>query len=167
MLEKGEHARARAATVRARILGFGSAFDASAPRVGWGSGDAVLATALNRTLYRSGLVPRDIGRIVSGASGAVDGDRLEAHTLHRVFDDAGLPAVLVPKSITGQYGGGFLAAAVLAASADQFASPVDFLPDPELGVTPHPGGSLRAPSITLVTSLASGGAASWLLFESP
>ena len=167
VLEKGERARERAANVRARILGFGSAFDASAPRVGWGGGDAVLAAALNRTLDRAGLVPRDIGRIVSGASGAVEGDRLEAHTLHRVFDGVGLPAVLVPKSITGQYGGGFLAAAVLAASADEFASPADFLPDPELGVTPHPGGSLRASSITLVTSLASGGAASWLLLERP
>jgi 3-oxoacyl-(acyl-carrier-protein) synthase len=165
VLENEDRARARGAHIRARVRGFGSAFDPSAPRIGWGRGDAVLAEAMRGVFDRAGLAPRDVGRIVSGASGAVAGDRLEAHTLRRAWGGIALPPILTPKSVTGQYGGGFLAAAVLAVSAREFASPTDFLPDPDLGVIPHSTGPLPPAAITLVTSLASGGTASWLLLE--
>ena len=166
VLEREDRARARGAHIRARVRGFGSAFDPSAPRVGWGRGEATLAEALRRVLQSAGLAPRDVGRIVSGASGSVSGDRLEAHTLRRAWQGEPLPPVLAPKSVTGQYGGGFLASAVLAASNQEFAATAGFSePDPELGVIPHRGGPLPPADITLVTSLASGGAASWLLLE--
>jgi 3-oxoacyl-(acyl-carrier-protein) synthase len=165
VLENEGRARARGAHIRARVRGFGSAFDPGAPRVGWGHCDAVLAEALGGVINRAGLAPRDVGRIVSGASGSVAGDRLEALTLRRTWGDTPLPPILAPKSVTGQYGGGFLAAAVLAVSNLEFESPADFLTDPDLGVVPHRDGPLPPAVITLVTSLASGGAASWLLLE--
>ena len=166
VLENEDRARSRGANIRARVRGFGSAFDPSAPRIGWGRGDAPLAEALRRVLHGAGLEPHDIGRIVSGASGSIAGDRLEAHTLRGAWQGEPLPPVLAPKSVTGQYGGGFLASAVLAVSDWEFAATAGFSePDPELGVIPHGGGPLPPADVTLVTSLASGGAASWLLLE--
>jgi 3-oxoacyl-[acyl-carrier-protein] synthase II len=165
VLEHADRARARGARIRARVRGFGSAFDPGAPRIGWGRGDAALAEALGGVIARAGLAPRDVGRIVSGASGSVAGDRLEAYTLRRTWLGLDLPPILTPKSVTGQYGGGFLAAAVLAVAAREYTPPADFLPDPDLGMIPHREGPLPPADFTLVTSLASGGAASWLLLE--
>jgi 3-oxoacyl-[acyl-carrier-protein] synthase II len=166
VLENEENARLRGADIRVRIRGFGGAFDRTAPRIGWGRGDVALARGLRGVLDRAGLAPRDVGRIVSGASGSVAGDRLEAHTLRNAWQGNPLPPVLAPKGVTGQYGGGFLASAVLAMSNQEFGATAGFLePDPELGVIPHGGGPLRPADIALVTSLASGGAASWLLLE--
>ena len=168
VLESEERARSRNAPLRARVRGFGSAFDPSAPRIGWGTGHASLARALRRTIERARLRPADIGRIVSGASGSIAGDRLEARTLSTAWQDAALPPVMAPKGVTGQYGGGFLAAAVLAVGDTNFGPTAGFAqPDPDLGVTPHGGGPLPDAEYTLVTSLASGGSASWLIFERP
>jgi 3-oxoacyl-[acyl-carrier-protein] synthase II len=166
VLEDEDRAKSRGAAIRARVRGFGSAFDTTAPRLGWGHGDVPLAHALSRVFDRAGLVPRDVGRIVSGASGSVTGDRLEARTLRQAWQGRPLPPILAPKGVTGQYGGGFLASAVLAMSDQEFGATGGFSePDPELGVIPHGGGPLPPADITLVTSLASGGAASWLLLE--
>ena len=78
------------------------------------------------------------GASFPGASGAIAGDRLEAAPSRRVCERARLPPVLAPKSVTGQYGGGFLAASVLAASDQRIRGARRLLrPDPELGVTPH------------------------------
>jgi len=133
---------------------------------GHGARTCLLATELGRVLDRAGLAPRDVGRIVSGASGSVAGDRLEARTLQETWQGIPLPPILAPKGVTGQYGGGFLASAVLAMSDQEFGATGGFCePDPELGVIPHAGGPLPPAGITLVTSLASGGAASWLVLE--
>ena len=113
---------------------------------------------------RAGLDATDIGRIVSGASGSIAGDRLEALTLRDVF--AELPPVLAPKGVTGQYGGGFLAAAILAANGGEFGPTAGFEEvDPKLEIRPHAGGELSPAALTLVTSLAAGGSASWLVLE--
>jgi 3-oxoacyl-[acyl-carrier-protein] synthase II len=165
VLEPEDRARERGATMRARIRGFGGAFDASAPRVGWGSGHQGLGRGLARMLSRAAVEPTRIGRIVSGASGSIGGDRLEARTLRQVWRETSPPPILAPKGIVGEYGGGFLAAALLAATGDHFAAGEELEPDPELDLTPHSGGPLPAAELTLVTSLASGGAASWLLLE--
>jgi 3-oxoacyl-[acyl-carrier-protein] synthase II len=166
VLEDEDRARARGAATRARIRGFGSAFDASAPRIGWGRGEATLARALCATLGGAGLALDDVGRIVSGASGARAGDRLEALTLQRAWQGRALPPVLAPKGVTGQYGGGFLASAVLSLSDQEYPPTAGFSePDPDIGLMPHPGGHVPTDGVTLVTSLASGGCASWLLLE--
>ena len=166
VLEHEGHARSRGAKIRARVRGFTSAFDRSAPRIGWGRGHVRLACALRALIARAELEPRDIGRIVSGASGSVEGDRLEAFTLRAAWDDARLPPILTPKGVTGEYGGGFLASAVLAASERAPAHAAGFSePDDELQIVPYCNGTLEPAAYTLVTSLASGGAASWLLLE--
>lgn len=164
LLESGE----RAASPLARVRAWGSAFDPTAPSVGFGGGSAGLARALRRTLDRAGIPLESIGLIVSGASGSRGGDRVEALLLREAWGGLPLPPVLAPKSVTGEHGGGFLAAAVLAAAGARFGSTVGFEePDPELGVAPHDGSPLPPPSTVLVTSVAAGGAASWLVLEAP
>jgi len=166
VLESEEQARSRGAVIRARVRACAGAFDVSAPRMGWGRGHDGLARALCGMFDRVGLTPRDVGRIVSGASGSVTGDRLEAQTLRTAWCGNRLPPILAPKGVVGQYGGGFLGAAVLAVSEHEGSATAGFSePDPELEVIPHGGGALSPADLTLVTSLASGGAASWLLLE--
>jgi 3-oxoacyl-[acyl-carrier-protein] synthase II len=166
LLESGELAARRGASPLARVAAWGSAFDPTAPAVGWGTGYAVLARALRRTLERAGIPLERIDRIVTGASGSRAGDRVEALLLREAWGDMPLPPVLAPKSVTGEYGGGFLGAAVLAAAGAPFGPTAGFEePDPELGVVPHDGSPLAPPSTVLVTSAAAGGAASWLVLE--
>jgi 3-oxoacyl-(acyl-carrier-protein) synthase len=168
VLESEARARARQAPIRARVRGFGSAFDPTAPRIGWGTGHDSLSRGLRRTLDRAELSPGDIGRVVSGASGSIAGDRLEARTLLAAFQGAAMPPVLAPKGVTGQYGGGFLGAAVLAVNETECGPTAGFAePDPSLGISPYGGGPLPGAADTLVTSLASGGTASWLILEKP
>jgi len=167
VLEDERRAKERGATIRARVRGFAGAFDVTAPRIGWGDGVETLARSIRRMLERAGVSSREIGRIVSGASGAKSGDRLEALTLRAVWNGETLPPVIAPKSVTGEYGGGFLGAAILAAQGAPVAATVGFKDvDPELGVVPHDGSVLPPATFTLVTSLASGGSAAWLLLES-
>lgn len=168
VLEPEETALARGGRPLARVLAWGSAFDPTAPRTGWGSGPGQLGRALRRSLERAGLEIGAIDRIVSGASGSVDGDRLEAAFLRAAWGDRPLPPVLVPKATVGEYGGGFLGAAVLAAAGAPFGPTPGFAePDPELGIIPYDGAALPPPSIVLVTSLAAGGAAAWLVLGAP
>jgi 3-oxoacyl-[acyl-carrier-protein] synthase II len=168
VLEAEDRARARGARVYARIRGSGAAFDPTASRIGWGRGHEGLARALRAVLARVGLMPSNVRRIVSGASGSVAGDRLEARTLRSAWGGDALPPIVAPKGVTGEYGGGFLAAAVLASSARELGPTGGFEePDPDLGVVPHRGGALPPAAVSLVTSLSSGGAASWLVLERP
>jgi 3-oxoacyl-(acyl-carrier-protein) synthase len=136
--------------------------------VGWGTGHAGLARSLRRSLERAGIPLERIDRIVTGASGSRSGDRVEALLLKEAWGNMPLPPVLAPKSVTGEYGGGFLGAAVLAAGGAPFGPTFGFEePDPELGIVPHDGFPLAPPSTVLVTSVAAGGAASWLVLEGP
>jgi 3-oxoacyl-[acyl-carrier-protein] synthase II len=172
VVESEESARARGARPLARVAAAASAFDPSAAPAGWGTGHAGLAARLRRLLEsRSPGGVGGIDRIVSGASGARQADRLESAVLRELWPGLGAdrrPPVLAPKSVTGEYGGGFLAAAVLAAAGAPFGPVAGFgEPDPELGVVPHDGARLAAPSRVLVTSLAAGGAATWLVLEAP
>ncbi len=173
VLEPEERARRRGAPLLARLRGWGSAFDPTAPPTGWGDGHAALGAALRRLLARAGVAPEEIGAVVSGASGSRAGDRLEALALRAAWEPEGdLPPILAPKGVTGEYGGGFLAAALLAAEADCAGGVGGIGPsagfaeaDPELGIVPHAGGPLgRGPrGATLVQSFAAGGAAAWLV----
>jgi len=168
VLEEAAAARARGASLLARMRGWGSAFDPTAPQAGWGRGEEGLARALRRTLARSGLTPGDVDLIVSGASGAVAGDRLEARVLRGAWDGVPLPPVVAPKAVTGEYAGGHLAAAVLAATGRPFGATPGFAePDPECGVVPHDGAPLPPPRRVLASSLAAGGAAAWVILERP
>jgi 3-oxoacyl-(acyl-carrier-protein) synthase len=166
VLEREAIARERGAPILARVRGFGGSFDPTAPRIGWGHGHDTLAAGLARTVAMSGVDHGDVSRIVSGASGAVAGDRIEAAVLRAAWGDRPLPIVLAPKGQVGQYGGGFLAAAVLSAAGGVFGRTGGFVQeDPALGVRPFEGGLLDSASLTLVTTVASGGSAAWLLIE--
>ena len=167
LLETAASAAERGAPALARILAWGSAFDPTAPQAGWGTGHERLARSLRRGLERAGVDLGEIDLIVSGASGSRGGDRLEALMLRDVFGDDSLPPIQAPKRWLGEYGGGFLGAAVLAAAGHRMPPPAaSFEPDPELGIVPDPPLS-GPPSTVLVTSLAAGGAASWLLLGAP
>ena len=167
VMERDDEARARGAQILARVRGWGSGYDASASRVGWGRGVAGLSRSLRRCLSRSGVELRDIDMIVSGASGSRAGDRLEAATLRAAWEGRDLPPVIVPKAITGEYGGTFLGAAVLAAQGRPIHSGGSFEePDAELGLCPYTGPPI-VPRRVLVSTLASGGCGSWLVLERP
>jgi 3-oxoacyl-[acyl-carrier-protein] synthase II len=164
VLESAAGLAARGGRALARILAWGSAFDPTAPPSGWGRGHQALARGLRRTLERAGVDPAGVDLVVSGAAGTVDGDRLEAEVLRAVWAGAPLPPVAAPKAVTGEYGGGHLAAAVLAAAGHPLGpNPGCEEPDPELGIPPLDGSLLPAPSVVLATSLAVGGAATWVV----
>lgn len=164
VLENESDAAARGATVLARVAGAGRAFDPTASPTGWGRGATRLGAALARTLAACGGA-HTIGAIVSGASGTVAGDALEAAVLREAWSGSALPPVLAPKGTTGEYGGGHVAAAVLAAGGAPFAATAGFATaDPALSIIPHAGRPLDARRV-LVTAFAAGGAAAWLVLE--
>jgi 3-oxoacyl-(acyl-carrier-protein) synthase len=165
-LEREEAAQARRARVLARVAWSGAAFDATAPVSDWGDGHARLAAVLRAGLDEEPGGAAGVGAIVSGASGARRGDRIEALVLRAAWGEAPLPPVLVPKAVIGEYGGGILAPGLLALEGAHFGPPHGFAePDPAAGVTPHRGGARQIPSRVLLTGLAAGGAAAWLLLE--
>ena len=76
--------------------------------------------------------------------------------------------MFAPKGCLGEYGGGLLGPAVLAASGETLGPTAGFAePDPEVGVVPHSGGPLEPPRRILATGLAAGGAAAWMVLEAP
>jgi 3-oxoacyl-[acyl-carrier-protein] synthase II len=165
LVETEASARARGARFRARLLGAGSAFDPSAPAWNWGDGASTLASALGAIVARAGLDPSSIDLVVSGASGARRGDLLEGETLRRFFAGRTPPALIAPKGTTGEYGGGALATAILAASGERLGGTAGFAePDPEIGISPRTAPPDTAPGVVLHTALAAGGAAAWALF---
>jgi 3-oxoacyl-[acyl-carrier-protein] synthase II len=168
VIEREDDAAARGARPLARVAAAGAAFDPTAHVVDWGDGAPPLARALRGTLARAGRRIESIDRIVSGASGARRGDRLEALTLAATWGPAPLPPIVTPKAVVGEFGGGLLASAVVAAGGARFGRVAAFeTPDPALSVVPHDGSPLAAPRSLLVTALAAGGAAAWALLERP
>jgi 3-oxoacyl-[acyl-carrier-protein] synthase II len=151
-----------------RVSASGAAFDATASVSDWGVGHATLARVLRAALTRAGVRIESIDRIVSGASGARRGDRLEAATLSALWGGARLPPIVAPKAVSGEYGGGLLASAVVAAEGAPFGRLVAFeTQDPDCGLVPHDGSSVPAPRRALVTALAAGGAAAWAVLDTP
>jgi len=76
-----------------------------------------------------------------------------------------LPPVAAPKGIVGEYAGGLLGAAALAAAGAPIARPAGFgEPDPGLGVVPAAASGARR---VLALDVAAGGAAAWLVAERP
>ena len=168
VLENAATAAARGAQPLCGLLAHGAAFDPTAPAHDWGRGEIGLARSLRRFLDRSGISPEQIDLVVSGASGARSGDRLEALTLRAAWGERPLPPVIAPKGVTGEYGGGFLAAGLAAAAGARPGPTAGFRElDPELGLSPWTGGELAAPRVSLLTALASGGAAAWALVAPP
>ena len=166
VLEREDAARERGTRALARVAWSGAAFDPTASISDWGDGAAPLAAALRAGLDTMPGGTAGIGAVVSGASGARRGDTIEARVLRAAWGETPLPPVLVPKAVTGEYGGGILAPGLLALMGAQFGATPGFArPDPAGGVTPHRGGALQEMSRVLLTGLASGGGAAWLVLE--
>ncbi|MCK5942518.1 MAG: hypothetical protein KAI24_11145, partial [Planctomycetes bacterium] len=76
------------------------------------------------------------------------------------------PRVLAPKAVTGEFGGGTLAAAMLALGGADFAVPIGCnRPDPALEIVLEPG-PVHARRV-LCSAHGAGGVSSWTLFEQP
>jgi 3-oxoacyl-[acyl-carrier-protein] synthase II len=161
VLEREDLARARGARILARCGPTVRAFDPTASRAGFGRGGATLAATL-RTRLAGPL--QELGAVISGASGTRTGDALEAAVLR-----AAVPAlvpIVAPKAVHGEYGGGTLAAALLALRGAEFALPLGCTePDPALGI-PLARGPLHASSV-LLSALSAGGAAAWSILYQP
>ena len=161
VLEAASAARARGARILARVGGHAHAFDPTAGRASFGHGASALAATLQQQLG-----PRlgEVDVVVSGASGARRGDALEAEVLRTALPHR--PPVLVPKAVHGEYGGGTLAAAMLALRGAEFAHPSACSePDAALGINPA-SGRITGRRV-LCSALASGGGAAWLILEAP
>ncbi len=159
LLERGQAARARGATVLARLAGF-AATGEQRPRVGWGEEHAEAARAIRLALDDARLDPDAIDYVCGGGCG-LGVDALEARAVQQVFERA------VPHgSILGQTGE-FMGSGALRVAAAIGAIGRNALPgtvgageeDPD---APVPG-LVRTPRAAtvravLVPSLAEGGA---------
>jgi 3-oxoacyl-(acyl-carrier-protein) synthase len=167
ILEAEDAVAARGGRFLARCRMAAGAFDANAPRSGWGADPSMLVRRLQHRLAVAGLTAADFDRVVAGASGTRAGDRLEGLMLQQLFHGAP-PPVLAPKGALGEYGGGLLAPAVLAASGVPFGPTVGFQQeDPEIGLCPSTSAELEPPRRILASELAAGGAAAWVVLEAP
>ncbi len=160
LLEPRRVVEERRGPIRAHLLAAGAGFDPSAPPHDFGSGISTHVAAWQRGLTRAGIEPADLALIVAGASGARRSDLLLGRAL-RELSVAGLPPVLAPKGLIGEFGGGFLGAAILHAGGAPAAVPDGFTADPEIGVVPLAVHGGPAPRRTFVASVAAGGAHAW------
>jgi 3-oxoacyl-[acyl-carrier-protein] synthase II len=107
VLESEEFARARRATIRAVLLGYGEAADAA--HLATPAEDARGARlAIERALADAGLVPRDVDHVNAHATSTPAGDRSEVLALRSVF---GAHADALPVSATKSMTGHLLGAA--------------------------------------------------------
>ena len=162
LLEDEAVARDRGAPILAKIAATARANDPTAPTHSWGRGGKRLAQSLATRLVAQGVDVPSIEQVVSSASGSLRGDRLEADWLRALFAKSRVPHVVAPKSVTGEYGGGYLAAALLAAGGAAVAAPRDFAVDPRLGIEVAAAGRACR---TLISATAAGGAAAWVVVD--
>ncbi len=86
--------------------------------------------------------------------------------LRGAFGDS-LPPLVAPKAVTGEYAGGLLAPALLALAGRAFQRPIGFQQeDPDIGVRLCNVAPERAERV-LMTSVAAGGTAAWLVLDAP
>jgi len=168
LLEPRSVAEARGVRPLARVAARVAAFDPTAPAHDWGTGAERLAATLAAGLGRQGVELGSIDRIVSGASGSRRGDALEARTLSALYAGRDLPPVHAPKGALGEYGGGFLAAAAeIAAGAAAGGANGLLAPDPGLPLAARSHAAPPPPARTLVSALATSGAAAWAVLDAP
>lgn len=120
VLEDGDAARGRGATVHGTIAGCAATFD-PAP----GTGEPRLRAAAELALADAGITPGDIDVVFADGAGERNADRAEAQALAALFGPNGVP-VTAPKSMTGRLSAGGSAldlAAALLALRDQVIPP--------------------------------------------
>ncbi|MES9592732.1 ketosynthase chain-length factor [Streptomyces sp. NPDC094045] len=120
VLEDGDAARGRGATVHGTIAGCAATFD-PAP----GAGAPRLRAAAELALADAGIAPGEVDVVFADAAGERNADRAEAEALAALFGAYGVP-VTAPKSMTGRLSAGGSAldlAAALLALRDQVIPP--------------------------------------------
>ncbi len=166
VLERECVALDRQARPRSRVGAEFRTFDSSASPYGFGTGARALGAELGIRLRADGIDPRTIDGIISGARGSIEGDAQEANWIEALYEDKPHPPVFAPIGTTGLGGGGLLAAACLAAEGTPLCGSAGFLErDPKMTVRPHPSAVSPTPGRILLSTIASGGQAAWILFD--
>lgn len=134
VLETREHALARGARIRARILGYGSAFAPAAPKAPPTS--AAIEASINQALAMGGCAPHDVSHVNAHGISTREGDRAEAQAICAILGDV---PVTAPKSYFGNLGSGTGAvealASVLALEHGIVPATLNYVrPDPECPV---------------------------------
>ncbi len=136
VLERPEHARARGATVRARIAGYGASSDAYSAVAPDPEGLGI-ERALRTALADAGVDGADVGHVNAHGTSTVANDLIEGMMLHRVLGDH--PLVTSTKAMTGHTlgaAGGIETALTVLALQRQLVPPTVNLdaPDPAIPV---------------------------------
>ncbi|MFE2020250.1 beta-ketoacyl-[acyl-carrier-protein] synthase family protein [Streptomyces sp. NPDC059499] len=134
VLERPEHARARGATVRARVAGYGASSDAHSAVAPDPDGLGI-ERALRTALADAGLDASDIGHANAHGTSTVANDLIEATMLRRVLGEH--PLVTSTKAMTGHTlgaAGGIETALTVLALQHQLVPPTANLdaPDPAI-----------------------------------
>jgi 3-oxoacyl-[acyl-carrier-protein] synthase II len=168
VLESFEHARARGATPRAELLGYGTSTDAYHVTLP-DPGGAGAAACMRRALLDAGLAPSDVDYVNAHATGTRMGDVSEARAIRDVFG-GDMPACSATKSMTGHLLG---AAGVLGAVIAAYSTATDTVPptinlddpDPECELN-HVRGAARETPVraAIANSFAFGGHNATLVF---
>ena len=155
ILEREEHARARGATVYARIAGYGAsndAFDMVQPD-DLGAGALMVMRA---ALADAGASPDDVGFISAHGTGTPINDRVETVAIRALFGD-GAPPISSTKSAIGHLLGaaGSTEALVCVEALRRKLLPPTInyeVPDPECDLDYLVDGARAAPALTLALS---------------
>ena len=156
ILEEAEHARARGATARARVAGYGASNDAfhiTAP-----DEDGAGATkAMRAALADADAGAGDVGYINAHGTSTPFNDRIETLAVHRVFDNGSAPPISSTKSAIGHLlgaAGAVEAVAVIGALERGVLPPTLNYeePDPECDLDCVPDGPREAPGLELALS---------------
>ncbi|MEE1796048.1 beta-ketoacyl-[acyl-carrier-protein] synthase family protein [Streptomyces sp. BE308] len=136
VLEHPDHARARGATVRAHVDGYGASSDAHSTVAPDPDGLGI-ERALRAALADAGLSPSDVGHVNAHGTSTVANDLIEATMLHRVLGEG--PLVTSTKAMTGHTlgaAGGIETALTVLALQHQLVPPTVNLdaPDPAIPV---------------------------------
>ena len=168
ILETREHAEARAARIRARVLGFSGTFEPHGngrPCEGTG-----ISSAITLALRNAGLGPREVGHVNAHGMSTTDDDRIEARAIRRTLGDV---PVTAPKSFFGYLGAGGgaveMAASVLAFEHGLVPPTLNYdRPDPECPVNVISGRPLPVDKPTaLVLNHAQTGQATAVVLAGP
>jgi 3-oxoacyl-[acyl-carrier-protein] synthase II len=157
VLERAEHAKARGATVYARIAGYGASNDAfhiTQPDAdGRGAKTAMLAT-----LADAGATPADVGYVNAHGTGTPFNDKIETAAIKSVFNGANTPPpVSSTKSAIGHLLGaaGAVEAVVCVEAVRRGVLPPTLNyaePDPDCDLDYVPEGPREAPDLEIALS---------------
>ncbi|AJT62315.1 3-oxoacyl- synthase 2 [Streptomyces lydicus] len=136
VLERPEHARARGATVRAHVCGYGASSDAYAPVAPDPDGKGI-ERALRTAMADAEITAGDVGYVNAHGTSTVVNDLVEATVLERVLGSH--PLVTSTKAMTGHTlgaAGGIETALTVLALEHQLAPPTANLevPDPRIPI---------------------------------